>query len=341
VGASLGAGLVTLVHPFFGDQFFWARRVARLNAGLTVSDLTSQQAVTEALVTARDDRIMVEKAAAVGESIRKEKGTEEAVKFIYANLSISKRTRVPLQKRSKTLPRISALPLIGDVGKSSSDDGSKSSPVSPQVEEPGARSPDPEAAPPSPDSASKRRSFASRGLDSLRRVASPLGVSSPSGRSTPQAPEDGASHAEPRSSTDGHAAKKSDEHDSKQHAAPKRSSTLGLHLPSLPILHKRAATVSDTSDLGMGPLDTTRSLDDALAPKRSNTTEQRRTHKTAKLEDQRRRALLEEKLRGRCKPESDDDDEHGRDGTGWGHEHRVRHRKVREEECAEHAAAAH
>lgn len=77
-GASLRAGLVTLIKPFFGDQFFWAQRVAKLGAGARVASLEAHD-ITEALKKAAQDRITVEKATAVGEKIRREKGVEKAI----------------------------------------------------------------------------------------------------------------------------------------------------------------------------------------------------------------------------------------------------------------------
>lgn len=96
-GASLQAGLVTLIHPFFGDQFFWSGRVAKLGAGLRVKGLHVDE-LAEALSKAQDDRIMREKAQQVGEAIRHERGVEVAVQFIYHNLNRAKRSRHPLKQ---------------------------------------------------------------------------------------------------------------------------------------------------------------------------------------------------------------------------------------------------
>jgi len=101
-GASLKAGLVTLIHPFFGDQYFWSGRVDKLGAGIRVKSLKTE-AITEALTRARDDRVMREKAEVVGESIRQENGAENAVNFIYTNLSRSKRIqRLKKEDRRKS-----------------------------------------------------------------------------------------------------------------------------------------------------------------------------------------------------------------------------------------------
>jgi sterol 3beta-glucosyltransferase len=91
-GASLGAGLVTLIHPFFGDQFFWSGRVAKLGAGLRVKSLQADD-LADCLKKASGDRLLREKAEQVGDMIRRERGIEEATVFIYHNLSRAKRTK--------------------------------------------------------------------------------------------------------------------------------------------------------------------------------------------------------------------------------------------------------
>ncbi|CCO32951.1 sterol 3beta-glucosyltransferase [Rhizoctonia solani AG-1 IB] len=84
-GASLRAGIPTLIKPWFGDQFFWATRVMKLGAGLRVSSLSSSD-LAEALKRAVSDRVMKEKAAAVGEKIRSENGVANAIRAIYTYL---------------------------------------------------------------------------------------------------------------------------------------------------------------------------------------------------------------------------------------------------------------
>ncbi|KAG9093377.1 hypothetical protein FRC06_011542 [Ceratobasidium sp. 370] len=84
-GASLRAGIPTLIKPWFGDQFFWATRVMKLGAGLRVSSLSSSD-LADALRRAVSDRVMREKAAAVGEKIRSENGVSNAIRAIYTYL---------------------------------------------------------------------------------------------------------------------------------------------------------------------------------------------------------------------------------------------------------------
>ncbi|PWN31882.1 uncharacterized protein FA14DRAFT_162245 [Meira miltonrushii] len=99
-GASLRAGLVTLIHPFFGDQYFWSGRVAKLGAGVRVKSLSVDD-ITEALTRARDETLLREKAQVVGEMIRKEKGLDVARDFIYQSLERSKRVKRALGGNKK------------------------------------------------------------------------------------------------------------------------------------------------------------------------------------------------------------------------------------------------
>ncbi|KAJ7175819.1 glycosyltransferase family 1 protein [Mycena filopes] len=84
-GASLRAGIPTLIKPWFGDQFFWASRVHKLGAGLRVPSLHAHD-FSEALIKATTSRVMKEKAAAVGEKIRAEDGVHTAIHTIYTYL---------------------------------------------------------------------------------------------------------------------------------------------------------------------------------------------------------------------------------------------------------------
>ncbi|KAJ7935602.1 glycosyltransferase family 1 protein [Mycena leptocephala] len=72
-GASLRAGIPTLIKPWFGDQFFWARY-----AGLRVPSLHAHD-FSEALIKATTSRVMKEKAAA-------EDGVHTAIHTIYTYL---------------------------------------------------------------------------------------------------------------------------------------------------------------------------------------------------------------------------------------------------------------
>ncbi|KAG1754997.1 glycosyltransferase family 1 protein [Suillus paluster] len=94
-GASLRAGIPTIVKPFFGDQFFSADRVEALGIGTGVRKLTVES-LTEALVSATTDSKQIERAKLVGERIRAENGVATAIEAIYRDLdyarSLIKRT---------------------------------------------------------------------------------------------------------------------------------------------------------------------------------------------------------------------------------------------------------
>lgn len=68
-GASLRAGIPTVIKPFFGDQFFWGDRVEALGVGSCVRKLTVE-GLAEALVLATTDVKQIAKAKLVGEKIR-------------------------------------------------------------------------------------------------------------------------------------------------------------------------------------------------------------------------------------------------------------------------------
>jgi sterol 3beta-glucosyltransferase len=82
-GASLRAGKPTVACPFFGDQPFWARRIAQLGVGPPPLDrkrLTAS-ALAEAIV-AMDAPDVRRQAAMIGAAIRDEGGVPAAVAFI-------------------------------------------------------------------------------------------------------------------------------------------------------------------------------------------------------------------------------------------------------------------
>ncbi|EPQ61096.1 UDP-Glycosyltransferase/glycogen phosphorylase [Gloeophyllum trabeum ATCC 11539] len=88
-GASLRAGLPTIIHPFFGDQFFWADRVEALGIGTGVRHLTVE-ALTAALLAATTDEKQIARARQVGEKIRSENGVATAIEAIYRDLEYAR-----------------------------------------------------------------------------------------------------------------------------------------------------------------------------------------------------------------------------------------------------------
>ena len=84
-GASLRAGVPTVIKPFFGDQFFWARQVEDLGVGLNVPEL-AEEPLANALQRAATDKEMHEKARRLGESLRNEDGVGKAVRALFSDL---------------------------------------------------------------------------------------------------------------------------------------------------------------------------------------------------------------------------------------------------------------
>ncbi|CAE6416534.1 unnamed protein product, partial [Rhizoctonia solani] len=84
-GASLRAGIPTIIKPFFGDQFFWSDRVEALGIGSSVRKLTVEN-LTAALRAATTDLKQIERAKLVGQSIRAENGVRTAIEAIYRDL---------------------------------------------------------------------------------------------------------------------------------------------------------------------------------------------------------------------------------------------------------------
>jgi UDP:flavonoid glycosyltransferase YjiC (YdhE family) len=79
-GASLRAGIPTVICPFFGDQPFWGRRVYELGVGPRVLDRKTLTAGRlAAAIAATDDPGMRAKAADLGARIRREEGVAAAV----------------------------------------------------------------------------------------------------------------------------------------------------------------------------------------------------------------------------------------------------------------------
>ncbi|KAI5475042.1 hypothetical protein MNV49_002067 [Pseudohyphozyma bogoriensis] len=122
-GASLRAGLPTLIHPFFGDQHFWAGRVSKIGAGVAIRSLTEKD-LTAAFKAGTTDRVMKEKAAALGEKIRAENGPREALNFIYNHIHLAQERADLRAARART--KKSTLSHTDSL-RSSSPDGSRSS----------------------------------------------------------------------------------------------------------------------------------------------------------------------------------------------------------------------
>ncbi|KAF2753590.1 hypothetical protein EJ05DRAFT_494741 [Pseudovirgaria hyperparasitica] len=92
-GASLRAGIPTVIKPFFGDQFFYGMRVENLNVGVCIEKINTT-VLGRAIWTATNDQRMIDKAALLGEKIRKESGVQTAIQTMYRELERA-RTFIP------------------------------------------------------------------------------------------------------------------------------------------------------------------------------------------------------------------------------------------------------
>ncbi|KAL8673559.1 MAG: hypothetical protein Q9168_002048, partial [Polycauliona sp. 1 TL-2023] len=88
-GASLRAGVPTIVKPFFGDQFFFGSRIEDLGVGIYMKKL-NVSVFSRALWEATHSERMIIKAKVLGEKIRKETGVNNAIQAIYRDLEYAK-----------------------------------------------------------------------------------------------------------------------------------------------------------------------------------------------------------------------------------------------------------
>ncbi|KAL9602990.1 MAG: hypothetical protein Q9219_001515 [cf. Caloplaca sp. 3 TL-2023] len=88
-GASLRAGVPTIVKPFFGDQFFFGSRLEDLGVGISMKKL-NVSLFSRALWEATHSERMIIKAKVLGEQIRKENGVATAIQAIYRDLEYAK-----------------------------------------------------------------------------------------------------------------------------------------------------------------------------------------------------------------------------------------------------------
>ncbi|CAI6334963.1 unnamed protein product [Periconia digitata] len=96
-GASLRAGIPTIIKPFFGDQYFFASRVEDLGVGIWLKKVNTS-VFSRALWEATNSQRMVIKAKVLGEKIRKDNGTQTAIQTIYRELD---RARALVKKHSQ------------------------------------------------------------------------------------------------------------------------------------------------------------------------------------------------------------------------------------------------
>ncbi|KAI5859968.1 glycosyltransferase family 1 protein [Durotheca rogersii] len=88
-GASLRAGIPTIIRPFFGDQFFFGSRVEDLGVGICLRKWGANSFARALWETTHSQRMIV-KARVLGETIRKERGVDTAIQSIYRDLEYAK-----------------------------------------------------------------------------------------------------------------------------------------------------------------------------------------------------------------------------------------------------------
>ncbi|PGG97876.1 hypothetical protein AJ79_09048 [Helicocarpus griseus UAMH5409] len=88
-GASLRAGIPTIIKPFFGDQFFFGTRVEDLGVGICMRKL-NVSVFSRALWEATHSERIISKARSLGEQIRKEDGVATAIQALYRDLEYAK-----------------------------------------------------------------------------------------------------------------------------------------------------------------------------------------------------------------------------------------------------------
>ncbi|KAJ8114954.1 hypothetical protein ONZ43_g4781 [Nemania bipapillata] len=88
-GASLRAGIPTIIRPFFGDQFFFGNRVEDLGVGICLKKWGANSFAKALWEATHSDRMIV-KARVLGETIRREDGVGTAIQSIYRDLEYAK-----------------------------------------------------------------------------------------------------------------------------------------------------------------------------------------------------------------------------------------------------------
>ncbi|KAJ0165076.1 Sterol 3-beta-glucosyltransferase [Colletotrichum tanaceti] len=84
-GASLRAGIPTIIRPFFGDQFFFGARVEDIGVGICLKKWGAVSFARALWEATHNDRMIV-KARVLGEQIRGERGVENAIQCIYRDM---------------------------------------------------------------------------------------------------------------------------------------------------------------------------------------------------------------------------------------------------------------
>ncbi|KAJ2895985.1 glycosyltransferase family 1 protein [Zalerion maritima] len=88
-GASLRAGIPTIIRPFFGDQYFFGYRVEDLGVGIRLSKWGAVS-FARALWEATHSQRMIDRARVLGERIRSENGVETGIQLLYRDMEYAR-----------------------------------------------------------------------------------------------------------------------------------------------------------------------------------------------------------------------------------------------------------
>ncbi|CUM45828.1 Sterol 3-beta-glucosyltransferase [Debaryomyces fabryi] len=88
-GATMRAGIPTIIKPFFGDQFFYSSRIEDIGAGIGLKKLNAHSLST-ALKKATSDAKMNLKAKKISERLKQENGVLNAIEAIYYELEYAR-----------------------------------------------------------------------------------------------------------------------------------------------------------------------------------------------------------------------------------------------------------
>ncbi|PLW30319.1 hypothetical protein PCASD_17756 [Puccinia coronata f. sp. avenae] len=88
--ASLRAGIPTFIKPFFGDQFFWAKRVEKMGVGSHVKNFEISELV-RVITQATSNSEKIDNAKKIGEAIFQENGVRTAIMKLYQDMNHARR----------------------------------------------------------------------------------------------------------------------------------------------------------------------------------------------------------------------------------------------------------
>lgn len=102
-GATLRAGVPTIIKPFFGDQFFYASRVEEAGVGIALKSL-NKNTLSAALTRATTDQYMAERARNLRDQIVNENGVTIAINCLYSELEYARSVTLERCKINKRSP---------------------------------------------------------------------------------------------------------------------------------------------------------------------------------------------------------------------------------------------